>query len=107
MQLNKIFLVMFFSFIVTSCGKIHKSDLVTNTNVLCSFTGKVEYNISKDVDAVKLIVNSITQLLILERQILDKAGEANDEGTNSMMSDFITEQEKTVWMMNAWLGESI
>lgn len=57
----------------------------------------------KDVDAVKLIVSSLTELLILERQILDKAGDANDEGTNSMMSDFITEQEKTVWMMNAWL----
>jgi starvation-inducible DNA-binding protein len=30
-----------------------------------------------------------------------------DEGTNSMMSDFIAEQEKTIWMMNAWLEESI
>lgn len=77
------------------------SDYVKTTKV------PVGKNVSKDVDAVKLIVNSITQLLILERQILDKAGEANDEGTNSMMSDFITEQEKTVWMMNAWLGESI
>ena len=35
------------------------------------------------------------------------AGDANDEGTNSMMSDFITEQEKTVWMMKAWLNETI
>ena len=35
------------------------------------------------------------------------ADEADDEGTNSMMSDFITEQEKTVWMMSAWLEESI
>jgi starvation-inducible DNA-binding protein len=24
-----------------------------------------------------------------------------------MMSDFITEQEKTVWMMKAWLGETV
>ncbi|MFT5762368.1 MAG: starvation-inducible DNA-binding protein, partial [Polaribacter sp.] len=30
---------------------------------------------------------------------------ANDEGTNSMMSDFIAEQEKIIWMMNAWLGK--
>jgi starvation-inducible DNA-binding protein len=43
-------------------------------------------------------------LLKLERNILAQASNANDEGTNSMMSDFITEQEKTVWMMNAWLG---
>ncbi|MGB5459428.1 MAG: DNA starvation/stationary phase protection protein, partial [Eudoraea sp.] len=27
--------------------------------------------------------------------------------TNSMMSGFITEQEKTVWMMKAWLAEEI
>lgn len=64
-------------------------------------------NISKDSDAVHLIVNSLAELLKLERQVLDKAGDASDEGTNSMVSDFITEQEKTLWMMNAWLGESI
>ena len=61
-------------------------------------------NISIDEKAVRLIVDSLTQLLTIERKILNKSGEANDEGTNSMMSDFITEQEKTVWMMNAWLG---
>jgi starvation-inducible DNA-binding protein len=24
-----------------------------------------------------------------------------------MMSDFIVEQEKTIWMMNAWLEDSL
>ena len=64
-------------------------------------------NISKDENAVQLIVDSLTELLKIERQILNAASEADDEGTNSMMSDFISEQEKTVWMMNAWLGRSI
>ena len=64
-------------------------------------------NISIDKKAVRLIVDSLTQLLTIERKILNKSGEANDEGTNSMMSDFITEQEKTVWMMKAWLGETV
>ncbi len=64
-------------------------------------------NIKQDEQSVKLIVDSLTELLKIERQILDKSDEANDEGTNSMMSDFITEQEKTVWMMKAWLGEEI
>lgn len=64
-------------------------------------------NISGDEDAIRLIVASLTQLLVLEREILNTSGEANDEGTNSMMSDFITEQEKTVWMMKAWLAEDI
>lgn len=62
-------------------------------------------NISKDELSVRLIVDSLTELLKIERLILDKSGDANDEGTNSMMSDFITEQEKTIWMMTAWLDE--
>ncbi|WP_040251023.1 Dps family protein [Psychroserpens mesophilus] len=64
-------------------------------------------NVSEDEKAVKLIVESLTELLKIERQILSASDDANDEGTNSMMSDFITEQEKTVWMMKAWLGESV
>lgn len=61
-------------------------------------------DISEDEKAVKLIVESLNELLQIERQILTASDEASDEGTNSMMSDFITEQEKTVWMMMAWLG---
>lgn len=64
-------------------------------------------NISQDDLAVRLIVDSLAELLKVERSILDKSGDANDEGTNSMMSDFITEQEKTIWMMKAWLSETI
>ncbi len=63
-------------------------------------TGK---NISQDVEAVQLVVKSLDKLIEIERNILGKSGDANDEGTNSLMSDFISEQEKTVWMMKAWL----
>jgi len=61
-------------------------------------------NISKDIEAVQLVVNSLDKLISIERKILNKSAEAEDEGTNSLMSDFIAEQEKTVWMMKAWLG---
>ncbi len=61
-------------------------------------------NISKDVEAVELVVNSLSELLKIERSILNQSDDANDEGTNSMMSDFIAEQEKTIWMLNAWLA---
>ena len=64
-------------------------------------------NITEDDKSVRLIVDSLTELLKIERNILEKSGDANDEGTNSMMSDFITEQEKTVWMMKAWLNETM
>ena len=64
-------------------------------------------NVSKDEEAIRLIVDSLKELLIIERQILESSDEAGDEGTNAMMSDFITEQEKIVWMMKAWLSEAI
>ena len=64
-------------------------------------------NISIDDKAVRLIVDSLTQLLAIERNILSASDEINDEGTNAMMSDFITQQEKTVWMMKAWLNETV
>lgn len=61
-------------------------------------------NISKDVEAVNLVVSSLKELIKVERNILDKSAEADDEGTNAMMSDFISEQEKTVWMFKSWLA---
>lgn len=64
-------------------------------------------NIHIDVEAINLIVNSISHLLKIERIILTQSGEIEDEGTNSMMSDFIKEQEKTLWMMKSWLDEEI
>jgi starvation-inducible DNA-binding protein len=64
-------------------------------------------NISNDVEAIQLILESLSILLQLERVILNKAAEINDEGTNSMMSDFIAEQEKTNWMLKAWMEEEI
>ncbi|APD06144.1 DNA protection during starvation protein [Flavobacteriaceae bacterium UJ101] len=62
-------------------------------------------NISQDRDALELIVNSLSILLEKERLILNLSDEADDEGTNSMMSDFISEQEKLVWMFSAWLSK--
>ncbi|MBT8183098.1 MAG: DNA starvation/stationary phase protection protein [Eudoraea sp.] len=76
-------------------------DYLKNTNV------PIGKNVTKDEEAIKLIIDSIKELLLIERKILADSDAANDEGTNSMMSDFITEQEKTVWMMKAWLAEEI
>ena len=61
-------------------------------------------NVSNDAESVQLVVTSLTTLIEIERVILNQSSEADDEGTNSMMSDFISEQEKTVWMLKAWLS---
>jgi starvation-inducible DNA-binding protein len=77
---------------------------------LHTFADYIKYNkleIGKDINndekAIELILNSLVQLLTIERVILKKASEIDDEGTSSMLSDFIAEQEKTIWMMKAWL----
>lgn len=61
-------------------------------------------NISADEQAVGLIIDSLAKLLTIEREILETASLINDEGTTSMMSDLIVEQEKDIWMMKAFLG---
>ncbi|MDP5001940.1 MAG: DNA starvation/stationary phase protection protein [Flavobacterium sp.] len=77
------------------------SDYIENSKL------KIGKNISKDTEAIQLVLESLAVLLQLERAILEKSGQINDEGTNSMMSDFISEQEKTNWMLKAWMDEEI
>ena len=47
---------------------------------------------------VTYILNAQNELLSIEKEILVQSGDANDEGTNSLMSDLIGEKEKTNWM---------
>ena len=54
---------------------------------------------------VENILSSFKVVLDLQRELLEITDEAGDEGTNSQMSDYITEQEKEVWMYNSYLGK--
>ncbi len=65
---------------------------------------KVGKNISDDETAVKLVVESLQGLLKLERVLIQTTGDIDDEGSNSLISDLITEQEKDIWMLQAFLG---
>ncbi|GHB32489.1 Dps family protein [Salinicola rhizosphaerae] len=53
---------------------------------------------------VKGLVAGFQVLIELQRDILSQASDADDEGTASLAGDYIREQEKTVWMLNAYLG---
>jgi starvation-inducible DNA-binding protein len=53
-------------------------------------------------EAVNHILNTYRQLIEEERAILSLASEAGDEVTVSMMSDYLKEQEKLVWMLVAF-----
>ena len=60
-------------------------------------------NISVDKDAMQNIVDSFRTLITLQREIAGVADDAGDEGTSALMSDYIREQEKLVWMYSAYL----
>jgi starvation-inducible DNA-binding protein len=61
-------------------------------------------NISDGDDAVRLLLNDLNGLLSQEREILELASDNNDEGTASLMGDLISDQEKLIWMLNAYLS---
>lgn len=64
---------------------------------------KESKNVSDGKKAVQIVVDGFQELLILEREILVLSAVVKDEGTNAMMSDYIREQEKTVWMYSSFL----
>ena len=53
---------------------------------------------------VSEVVSGLEILLKKERDILESSSEANDEGTVALMSDYISSQEKTLWMYKTYLS---
>ena len=55
--------------------------------------------------AVADILAAFQTIIILERELLTLSADAEDEGTNALMSDYIREQEKLVWMYSSFLNK--
>ena len=70
---------------------------------LATSTIKEAINISEGTLAVEKVLEGFQILLGIEREIFQLSEEANDEGTGALMSDYIREQEKLVWMYSASL----
>ncbi|MDZ7660035.1 MAG: ferritin-like domain-containing protein [Fodinibius sp.] len=51
------------------------------------------------------MLNAFKSIITLQREILELSDEAGDEGTNALMSDYIREQEKEVWMYSSYVDE--
>lgn len=75
------------------------------SDYLKTSTIKESKEVSDGTKCVENIIASFRTLIELQRELLDITDEAGDEGTNSQMSDYITEQEKELWMYNAYLGK--
>ena len=63
-------------------------------------------NVSCSEKAVKDILETYGHLIGEERKVLGHASAAGDESTVAMMSDYIKEQEKLVWMLVAYQTEA-
>lgn len=74
------------------------SDYVKNSDIK-EITG-----VSDGLKGVEGILSGYKVLLEKERVILDLSADADDEGTNSLVSDYISQQEKLVWMYSAYLA---
>ena len=61
-------------------------------------------DVTDGVEAVRHCAAAYGVLLVRERGIMALSDKANDEGTNALMSDYIREQEKTSWMLRAYLA---
>ncbi len=61
-------------------------------------------NVHQGEACVRGIVQGYQTLIELQRELLSLASDADDEGTASQVGDYIREQEKTIWMLNAYLG---
>ena len=61
--------------------------------------------VSEGRRSIEDILNSFKTIIMLQRELLALSEEAKDEGTNALMSDYIREQEKSVWMYSAFLHQ--
>lgn len=85
--------------------------LTLGVTPLHSYTDYLAYSEVKEVrnvsdanGAVSSVLEGYRVLLAKERELLKASAEVDDEGTNALMSDYIREQEKSVWMYSSFLG---
>lgn len=79
--------------------------LHTYTDYLENSDIKEAKNIFTGNECIENILDSFQKLLILQREVLQLSSDLDDEGTNALMSDYIREQEKLVWMYSAVLNK--
>ncbi|GCD77180.1 DNA starvation/stationary phase protection protein [Thermaurantimonas aggregans] len=73
--------------------------------ILKNATIKPDENVFDGRECVKGILEAFKILISSQRELLDLSADANDEGTNALMSDYIREQEKLSWMYSAFLNK--
>ena len=67
---------------------------------------KESNHVSDGKKAVREILEAFKTIITLQRDILELSDDVGDEGTNALMSDYIREQEKEVWMYSSYVDEN-
>lgn len=65
---------------------------------------KATENLTDGRLCVAEILEGFKIVISLQRELLELSGNYNDEGTNALMSDYIREEEKLVWMYSSFLN---
>ncbi|HVD96578.1 MAG TPA: Dps family protein [Cytophagaceae bacterium] len=60
-------------------------------------------NVHDGKKGLEEVLNAFQIIITLQRELLQLSADANDEGTNALMSDYIRAQEKLIWMYSAYL----
>lgn len=56
-------------------------------------------------ECVQIVIENFAILIQKERKILKQANNAEDEGTANLVSDYISQTEKTLWMLSSYMGK--
>lgn len=74
------------------------SDFAQHTGI------KEDKNVSDGNTCVKGVVTGLQTLIEEQRQVSAVASEADDQGSADLVDAYVQQQEKLVWMYNAFLG---
>lgn len=79
---------------------LHSYDAYAKTASL-----KAVENVTDGDECLKHVLENISVLIRQEREILAVAESAGDDGTQDLLTPYISQQEKLVWMLGAYLNE--
>ena len=82
---------------------IDHTPLHSFTDYIETATLKAKTGVHRGEPAVQTIVDNLSALVDQQKGIRSRAEDNDDGATADMMATFIEEQEKTLWMFNAWL----
>ncbi|MBO6515978.1 MAG: DNA starvation/stationary phase protection protein [Bacteroidia bacterium] len=64
----------------------------------------IHENVTDGAEAVDQIRIQLEQLVSQQRNVLTLADDCNDIATSDLMTQYISEQEKTIWMLKSFLS---